>query len=133
MKTTISISKSIDVDEWCTLMSSVGFGKKSDYFSDKVLQSISSYPFIAHAHAADGKLIGYVSAFSDRAFSTFIGEIVVHPLFQKQGIGKQLLTAVETYSAGVPIYVNPLRNSEQFFIHQGFKPSADKIPTLFKV
>ncbi len=114
-------------------MASVGFGRASDYTAEKVLRSINAYPFIAHAYTEKGQLVGYISAFSDHAFSTFVGELVVQPLFQGRGIGKQLLAAVETYAAGVPIYVNPLKNSEQFFLRQGFRLSDGNTPTLFKV
>ncbi len=132
-KIILSVSKSITSEEWIRLMASVGFGKESGYCPKKVSQSIAAYPFVAHARTADGRLVGYVSAFSDHAFSTFIGEIVVAPLFQKQGIGRRLLKAVEVYSTGVPIYVNPLKDAEQFFIRQGFKHSSDITSALFKL
>ncbi len=134
MNLNISIyeNKEISFNEYAHLMQSVGFGEEFAYSPCVVAQSISSYPFVAHARTKDDELIGYVSAFSDQAFSTLIGELAVHPSYQRQGIGRRLVTAVENYAGKVPVYVNPFKDTEEFFINQGFKQATRPIVALFK-
>ena len=116
--------------EFSSLMESVGWG--NDYPEALVLRSMAAYPFIAHARSMDGKLWGYVSAFSDQAFSTMLGELVVHPDVQGQGIGRALLLAVEQAFPGIPVYVKPLGQAKEFFLACGYKSPASEITVLFK-
>jgi len=51
-----------------------------------VRRSAAAYPFIAYARDPEGRLAGYITAFSDGAFSTFIGDLIgggrdAHPVF----------------------------------------------------
>ena len=124
--------KKISPYEFINLMQAVVFGDKSDYTETTVSESLSAYPFIAYARNNTGELIGYVSAFSDHAFSTFIGELAVHPSFQRRGVGHKLISAVEKYSGKAPIYVNPFKDTEQFFLKQGFKRASRSTTALFK-
>lgn len=112
--------KQISPDEIAELMESVGWGSKQDYDLDAIKKSVESYTFVAHVRNDDGQLIAYVSSFSDGAFSTFIGELVVHPVCQSNGLGKELLNVVEKRFDGVPIYANPFASEKEFFIHQGY-------------
>lgn len=75
---------------------------------------------------------GYVSAFSDRTFSTMLGELVVHPLAQRKGIGHALLSAVENEFKGVPVYVKPLGEAKNFFVACGYRAPAIEMQVLFK-
>jgi ribosomal protein S18 acetylase RimI-like enzyme len=102
-------------------MSSVGWGTESAYDDQAIEQSLSAYPFIAHCRDSAGALIGYVSAFSDGAFSTFVGELVVHPEFQRNGIGTELLRLVVERYSGVPIYATPFEDVQEFFLERGFR------------
>jgi len=123
-------SKDVTAGEFSSLMESVGWGK--NYPDELVLRSIMAYPFIAHARSKNGKLLGYISAFSDQAFSTMLGELVVHPEAQSQGIGRALLLAVEHAFPGIPIYVKPLAEAKEFFLACGYKSPAREMTVLFK-
>ena len=116
----VHCDKQILPSEFALLMESVGWGVAVDYDNVSVLQSFAHYPFVAHARAEDGSLVGYVSAFSDEMASTFIGELVVHPSFQRQGVGTRLLQAVESRYAGVPIYAQPFLDQQAFFLNNGY-------------
>jgi GNAT superfamily N-acetyltransferase len=123
-------NKDVTANEFSALMDSVGWG--SDYPEELVRRSIMAYPFVAHACRKDGKLLGYVSAFSDQAFSTMLGELVVHPEAQGQGIGRALLLAAEQAFPGIPIYVKPLPEAKEFFLACGYKYPAKEMTVLFK-
>lgn len=111
-------------------MQSVGWG--SDYPEEIVRRSLAAYPFVAYARSESGVLWGYVSAFSDRAFSTMLGELVVHPAAQRKGIGHALLSAVENEFTGVPVYVKPLGDASHFFAACGYRTPAIEMKILFK-
>jgi hypothetical protein len=71
----IVTDKDIRTGEFALLMESVGYGRAGHYAADVIERSLAAYPLVAHARDIDGRLVGYVSAFSDGAFSTFIGEL----------------------------------------------------------
>jgi len=114
-------NKNVSATEFIDLMVSVGWGSKEDYNASDVLRSFEAYPFICHARDNNGRLVGYLSAFSDGAFSTFIGEIVVHPDAQDAGIGAELLSRVEQCYSGVPIYATPFDDTREFFLKRGYR------------
>ena len=129
MSYSIHINKNISATEYSSLMESIGWG--TNYSEEIVCRSLTAYPFIAHARFQSGMLVGYVSAFSDRAFSTMLGELVVHPDAQRQGIGRALLTAVEKEFSGVPVYVKPLGAAKQFFLACGYRVPSTEMQVLF--
>ncbi len=72
--------KTIMAEELAELMASVGWGVKNHYNLEKIRNSIESYTFVAHIRNGSDKLVAYITSFSDGAFSTFISELVVHPI-----------------------------------------------------
>ena len=129
----VIVGKEIAPEELAALFGSVGWGEASDGSSEPIRQSLASYPFIAHARDQAGRLVGYASAFSDGAFSTFLGELVVHPEAQRLGVGRKLLAAVEAYAGGVPIYVKTFDDQAEFFRKQGYRTASRPMSILFKV
>ncbi len=83
--------KNIAAGELANLMASAGWGTEGDYDATAIEKSLSAYPMIAYCRDSDGLLVGYISAFTDGAFSTFVGELVVRPTYQQRGIGSALL------------------------------------------
>lgn len=117
----IFCDKNINYSEYTDLMIAVNWGSKDDYKYELFKQTINNYPFIAYARDLSGKLIAYLSAFSDKAFSTFIGEIVVMPQYQKIGIAKDLLEFLIQNYSDAPIYCQVDAINEEIFAKLGFK------------
>lgn len=117
----ILTDKNIAAGELANLFASVGWGAEADYDAEAVERSLSAYPIIAHCRDSDGLLVGYVSAFTDGAFSTFVGELVVRPTHQRRGIGSALLTLVSEKCRGVAVYATPFQDTETFFLDRGFR------------
>ncbi len=131
MRYTICIDKHISAAEYSALMESVGWG--AGYQEDDVRQSINAYPFIAHARSAAGEMVGFVSAFSDGAFSTMMGELVVHPAAQGHGVGRALLKAVDSAYPGVPVYAKPVNAAAAaFFLACGYRVPKAPMHVLVK-
>lgn len=124
----IHTDRNISAAEYSALMGAVGWG--SGYSEELVRRSLKAYPFVAYARSPSGLLVGYASAFSDRAFSTMLGELVVHPEVQRQGIGRSLLFAVEVEFPGVPVYVKPLGSAKHFFLACGYRVPAVEMQVL---
>lgn len=131
MTYSVRIDKNVSASEFSALMEPVGWG--SDYPEETVRRSISAYPLIAHARSESGDLVSYISAFSDRAFSTMLGELVVHPAAYGKGVGRVLLTTIENEYPRVPVYVKPLGPAaKQFFLACGYRAPRVEIQVLFK-
>ncbi|VXC25021.1 GNAT family N-acetyltransferase [Pseudomonas sp. 9Ag] len=129
MKYFFSESKSVDPEELNTLFVDVGWGQNS---TEQLQQSIDAYPFVAHARIDTGLLVGYVSAFSDEVFYTMLGELLVHPNYQRQGIAANLLARVEARFPSAPVYIKALGEAKSFFVAHGYKSPSTGLTVLFK-
>jgi len=117
----IKTGKDITTKEMTVLRRSVN---RTQYAScTDVERSIDAYPFTAQARNPEGELVGYVSAFSDEVFVTMIGELLVHPDFQRRGIGTALLKKVALRYPGIPVQAHSLSDSLSFFTQQGYASS----------
>ncbi|MBG6081141.1 GNAT superfamily N-acetyltransferase [Rubrivivax gelatinosus] len=118
-----------DPEELAGLFNAVGWGQNDPSI---VGQSIDAYPFTACARTEGGKLIGYLSAFSDGVMSTLLGELVVHPEWRRQGVARSLLTALERRYPSAPIYIKALGDSRHFYEAIGFKVPKAEFTVMFK-
>jgi GNAT superfamily N-acetyltransferase len=129
----IVVSKAIGAGECARLMEAAGYGRAGHYAAAVIEHSLAAYPFVAHARDAGGQLAGYVSAFSDGAFSTFIGELVVHPRAQRRGVGTRLLESVEARFAGVPVFIHPFVDVQAFYLGRGSRAPARPMSALARL
>lgn len=118
-----------DPEELAGLFNAVGWGQNDPSI---VGQSIAAYPFTACARTEGGKLVGYLSAFSDGVMSTLLGELVVHPEWRRQGVARSLLTALERSYPSAPIYIKALGDSKHFYEAMGFKIPKAEFTVMFK-
>ncbi|RYZ89806.1 MAG: N-acetyltransferase [Proteobacteria bacterium] len=89
-------------------------------------------PLIVTARSSDGLLVGYTSAFSDGAFTTMLGELIVRPGSQRLGIGRSLIRRVEDEFPGVPVYVKALGDARRFFGACDYQCSPVEMTVMFK-
>lgn len=115
--------------ELAKLLEAAGWGAN---VLDELQTSVAAYTETVCARTSSGVLVGYVSVFSDGVFTTMFGEVIVHPDFQRQGIGRALFQAVERRFPRAPMYVKALGDSRSFFEAIGFKSSATPQAVLFK-
>lgn len=129
MKYLLIESRSVTPEELNALFVAVGWGQHS---AEQLQRSVNAYPFVAHARTDTGMLVGYVSAFSDEVFSTMLGELAVHPKYQRQGIAAKLLTRVEARFPSAPVYIKALGTAKSFFAARGYKAPNTELTVLFK-
>ena len=122
-------SSSVLPEELGVLLAAVGWG---DHSLEQLERSIRAYTFIAHARTNAGALIGYVSAFSDGAASTMLGELIVHPEHQRRRVAAELLARVEARFPGVPLYIKALGEAKHFFLACGYEVPRTEMTVLFK-
>lgn len=76
--------------------------------------------------------MGYASVFSDGCLTTMFGEFVVHPAFQRRGIGRAMMLAVERAFPSAPIYVKALGASREFYAALGFRTASTPVTCMFR-
>lgn len=95
-------------------------------------RSVASYTAVVTARSAEGALVGYASVFSDGAYTTFIGEILVHPDHRRQGIARAMVEHVAEAFPSIPIVVHTLPEARSFFAAIGFRSSSTEMTALFR-
>ena len=124
-----SADRVITCEEFSDLLDSVGWG---DAEEAAFLRSHKANPLIVTARSSDGLLVGYASAFSDGAFTTMLGELIVRPDSQRLGIGRSLIQRVEDEFPGVPVYVKALGDARRFFEACGYRCPPVEMTVMFK-
>ena len=77
------------------------------------------------AGAWDGvRLVGFARALCDEAFNGYIGTVCVHPDYQRQGIGAQLVNEITEDSPEITWVLRAGDGSGPFWEKQGFAPSG---------
>lgn len=104
-------------------------GWKNDITPDYIERIERSWTFhdtLVFAKFED-RLVGYGSAYSDLAFTTGMGELIVHPEFRRKGIAKEILGIIEKAYPALPFYIKTFADNEAFFNNCGFKTRSNMI------
>jgi len=117
------------IDELFELYNAVGWNAGS---TSRLAVSVGSYSLVVTARSAEGVLVGYTSVFSDGAYTTFIGEILVHPDHRRQGIARAMVERVAHEFPSIPIVVHTLPEAGPFFSAIGFRTSSAEMTALFR-
>lgn len=70
----------------------------------------------------DNKIIGLLRTVGDK-YSSYIDLLIIHPAYQRKGIGSKLIKTYENYYSDKPVYLSVLNDGETdgFYIKNGFK------------
>jgi N-acetylglutamate synthase-like GNAT family acetyltransferase len=120
MKWNIQIDKNIYPQELIDLWVSVDWGKDDDYKKDDVDSALKNTSAVIKASDENNKLIGLARILSDNQYHTVLAEIVIHPSYQRQGVGKEIIKKLISEYGHTAIYLDTLPDNEQFFASQGF-------------
>ncbi len=82
-------------DEVLSLYNAVGWSAYTDS-PDLLFQAIRNSSFVISARDQEGNLIGLARVISDDATICYIQDILIHPRFQRTGIGRALFDQIMT-------------------------------------
>lgn len=115
--------------EVVSLFDSVGWGGN---LIEHIERSLAAYPCIISVRTSDDLLIAYASVFSDTIMTTMLGEFVVHPDYQRRGVGTLMLEALEKRYPNAPIYIKAFGDSKDFYAARGFVEPSARLTVMFK-
>lgn len=121
MSITISTGHTVHPLEAIRLYTAVQWGKESEYSEGSMSRALDRTSFIVSARNETGELVGLLRAFSDGEITTHIADIVVHPSFQKEGIGKAMMEKVREQYDQTGIFTESFEGQERFFERCGYK------------
>ncbi len=111
----IQINEKVNVKKIINLWISVGWGVEDDYDLHKSEEALNNTSAVLLAFNDKNKLGGMARVLSDNQFHTVLAEIIVHPDFQDQGIGKKLIEKVKEKYKHTSIYLDALPENKKFF------------------
>lgn len=115
----IKIEKNIDARAVIELWVLIGWGRITDYDLEKTKEALGNTSTLVLATKND-QLIGLARVLSDNVFHAVLAEVVVHPDYQKIGVGRQLVEKVKDEYKHTSIYLDALHDNEKFFERVGF-------------
>lgn len=77
-------------DEFYQLYETTGWNANGTFTKDDLFKAISNSWYLISVYN-DEKLIAFGRVISDGVYQTFIGDMIVHPCYQKKGIGSKVL------------------------------------------
>lgn len=101
---------------------SVGWCGKDEYYSPQTVKAaINNTMLLVTARNENRELIGMARVFGDQFFTTYIAELIVHPDYQKCGIGKKLVQKVKEKYKHTTIMLETFERNRKFFRKCGFR------------
>ncbi|GEM_PF-869539 len=129
----VETDRSFSPEAYAELMAAVHRDETSRYPGATLRAALQAYHFVAHVRSEAGVLVGYLCAFSDGVFATFVGELVVQTRARGGGIGAALLESIESVWPGVPVYALGFRDTRAFFERQGYCEPPCPLDVLTKL
>jgi ribosomal protein S18 acetylase RimI-like enzyme len=118
----ISTNKqSLKPREVINLWSILGWCGKNDYSTRTIKAAINNTTFVVYAKNENQELIGLARVFSDQFLNTYIVDLLIHPDYQKLGIGKKLVQKIKEKFKHTVILLETFDRNRKFFRKCGFK------------
>jgi len=70
-------------------------------------------------------LVGVGRAISDGLFYTAVFDVLVHPEYQRRGIGTKIMREILTYFAGTSFLLTTTENTDKFYERFGFRKTPN--------
>jgi ribosomal protein S18 acetylase RimI-like enzyme len=96
--------KSVGPAEAAELYVSLGWGTSKKYSTSRMKRSLANCDIVVSARNENGELVGLVRALSDFAIDTKILDMVIDPDYQRQGLGKKMMRAIDALARGTTVY-----------------------------
>ena len=104
-------------------------GWRSGEYEARLFQAVKQSSYYIAARNSAGKLIGLISALDDSAINVYIPYVLVHPDYQRQGIGnKMMIRLKEHYRDFLRIALISYPESLPFYQANGFSLCEGHMP-----
>ena len=122
-------NKKIDKSQLEALFLSVGW--ESGRVPDRLQRAIRGYDSVITAWE-DGRLVGLIAAMDDGEMTAYVHYLLVHPDFQRRGVGGSLLERLkDVYADYIKIALIGERPAEHFYRAHGFAAEEHAAPMYF--
>ncbi|PSO47639.1 MAG: GNAT family N-acetyltransferase [Cyanobacteria bacterium SW_9_44_58] len=133
-KILFSTTRSIDLYELEELCDAVGWSRRPLRKVRKAMQHSFLVVSMWEERGASRRLIGFARATSDHAFNATIWDVVIHPKFQKQGLGKALMNYIikrlrQEDISNITLFADA--DVVDFYNRLGFVPDPEGIKGMF--
>ena len=100
----------------------------SGHYPDKLVIAMQNFGTVISAWDGD-KLVGLINALDDGIMTAYVHYLLIHPDYQKSGIGKELIIRIkEKYHDYLRIVLIAYEKETAFYQHMGFESGDDKVP-----
>ena len=111
----ISIDKkSVAPGEAAALYVELGWGTVKEYSERRMERSLANCDIVVSARSGAGDLIGIARAFTDGVEYTKILDMVIAPEYQRNGVGREMMLAIEKLAKGTTLYCETERKNFPF-------------------
>lgn len=87
-------------------------------------QQVKGARWVVQAH--DGpRLVGFCRAISDGVSNAYVSSVMVHPEFQRRGIGREMLAQLVSGRDGIKFVLHTRKEATGFYAAVGFAPATD--------
>jgi GNAT superfamily N-acetyltransferase len=128
------VERTPTVEEYLALREAVGWGRVGERTAVSGLAHSLFGVCLLHA----GHVIGCGRVIGDGGLYFYLQDIIVHPAFQRQGLGRRLMQAIDAYlkqHAGPDAFVGLMaaRGASDFYMRFGFVPRSSERPGMFRL
>ncbi|NEQ63961.1 MAG: GNAT family N-acetyltransferase [Symploca sp. SIO1B1] len=129
-----STDREVDLYDLEELCDAVGWSRRPLRKVKKAIQHSFLVACMWQQRGSSRRLIGFARATSDHAFNATIWDVVVHPDFQNQGLGKALMKYMikklrNEDISNITLFADP--QVVNFYRRMGFMPDPEGIKGMF--
>ncbi len=121
-----------DAHSFFTLYQTTGWDKEDRKQEQQLRNAIKNSWYMVSAYSQD-ELIGCGRIISDGYLHAFITEMIIHPNYQRKGIGKEILSKLiqRCHNAGIrDIQLFCAKGKEEFYTNNGFSERPNNAPGM---
>lgn len=121
------------IAEYCDLIDAVGFRRRDPIAVEVALRN----SYFAVCAEADGRIVGCGRVIGDGGLHYYLTDVVVHPAYQRRGIGTRIVEALTRFTESVP-YINtvvgvlPTAGTEGFYGRHGYRAQGPDAPAMLR-
>ena len=121
-----------DIEDYWPLFLSTGWNEIFKMDKPDIERALANSTFAVSAYASE-KLVGFARAVSDGVMYAAVYDVIVHPQYQRQGIGKALVEKItkQCKESGVfSVHLFAAEGTEPFYKKAGFKARPQSMPGM---